>query len=146
MLFACSPLLAQQVGDSLRYAESIWSMEKKALILEEMELTEAEKSAFWPVYESYSNAIQYIEMEYIRMLMIKDEGLPEKKTGLLTEQMLVNELLLAKTRKQYFKKFKKALGPVHASRFMQLDDDFRTVLRKQMQKPAALITSIDRLP
>jgi len=121
-------------------------MEKKALMLEEMNLTEAEKSAFWPVYESYSNAIQYIEMEYIRMLKMKDEGLSDKKAGALTEQMLMNELLLAKSRKQYFRRFKKALGPAQASRFMQLDHHFRTVLRNQMQEPPSLITSVDRLP
>lgn len=142
----CGQLFAQGVDDSLRYAESIWSMEKKALILEEMKLTEAEKAAFWPVYESYANAIQYLEMEYIRMLKVRDEGLSDKKAGTLTEQMLMNEVLLAKCRKQYFRRFKKALGPAHASRFMQLDNDFRTVLRKQMKEPSSLITSIDRIP
>lgn len=146
-LLSCVQLFAQPVQDSLRYAESLWSMEKKALVLKEMKLTEAEKSAFWPVYESYSNAIQYLEMEYIRMLNMKDDNLSDKKAGSLTEHMLINELLLAKIRKQYFRKFRKALGPAHASRFMQLDDDFRTVLRTHMQKvPPSLITSLDRSP
>src|SRR5688572_22713852 len=146
-VFWCSQLWAQEVDDSLRYAESIWSMHKKAMILEEMHLTEAEKSSFWPVYESYSNAIQYLDMEYIRLLnLTEEEQMSDKKSASLTEHMLMNELLLAKTRKHYFRKFKKALSPTLASRFMQLDNNFRTMLRIQMQKESpALLTSINRL-
>ena len=145
--FTCSCLFAQEVDDSLRYAESIWSMQKKGMILEQMDLTEAEKSAFWPVYESYSNAIQYLDMEYIRLLNLTEgEKRSEKTSASLTESMLMNELLLAKTRKYYFKKFKKALSPRQASKFMLLDNSFRTMIRIQMQKDSpALVSSINRI-
>ena len=145
-LLVCSAAFGQNVDDSLRYAESIWSMEKKAMILKKMDLTEAEKSAFWPVYESYANAIQYLDMEYIRLLNLQDENLSDKKSASLTEHMLMNELLLAKTRKQYFRKFRKALNAAQASKFMQLDGDFRTTLRIQMQKESpALVSSLNRI-
>ena len=144
---AVHALSAQEVDDSLRYAESIWAMKKKAMILEQMDLTEAEKSSFWPVYESYSNAIQYLDMEYIRLLNLTDEErTSQKKSASLTEHMLTNELMLAKTRKYYFKKFKKALTPAQASRFMLLDSNFRTMIRIQMQKDSpALVSSINRI-
>jgi hypothetical protein len=148
-LVGWSGLSAQKVGDTLRYAESIWSMEKKAMILDEMNLTEAEKAAFWPVYDSYSNAIQYLDMEYIRLLNYRqdqEEALSDKKAATVTENLLMNEVLLAKTRRHYFRKFKKALSAAQASRFMKLDNDFRTMIRLQMQKePPALVTSIYRI-
>lgn len=141
----CSRVFAQKVDDSLRYAESIWSMQKKAMILEQMDLTEAEKSAFWPVYESYANAIQYLDMEYIRLLNYTPEDLTKKKAASLTENMLMNELLLAKTRKQYYRKFSKALTPAQAGKFMQIDNNFRTMLRIQMQKESpTLLSSLSR--
>lgn len=139
---------AQKVDDSLRYAESVWSMEKKAIILEQLNLSEAEKAAFWPVYESYANAIQYLDMEYIRLLTFAQEkkDLSEKKSAALTENLLMNELLLAKTRKQYFRKFRKALSAAQASRFMQLDSDFRSMIRLQAQKESpALVSSLSRI-
>lgn len=145
MIFFCVPVWAQHVDDTLRYAESIWSMQKKAMILEEMDLTEAEKSSFWPVYESYSNAVQYIDLEYIRLLNILEEGFSEKKSASLTENLLMNEVLLAKARKFYFRKFRKALSAAQASKFMQLDSDFRTMVRLQMQKnPTPVVTSLNR--
>ena len=65
---------------------------------------------------------------------MQDEDLSDKQSASLTEHMLMTELFLAKARKQYFRKFRKALTPALASRFMQLDNDFRTMLRIQMQK------------
>lgn len=146
-LLICSEIFAQGVDDNLRYAESIWAMKKKAMILEQLGLTEAEKSAFWPVYESYANAIQYLDMEYIRLLNYTSEGdLTEKKLASLCEHILMNDLLLAKTRKQYYKKFKKALTPGQAGKFMQLDHNFRTMIRIEMQKGSpALVSSQNRL-
>ena len=148
LLFFCSSqLFGQRVDDSLRYAESIWSMQKKAMILEQMNLSEAEKSAFWPVYDSYANAIQYLDMEYIRLINFAvEEDLTDKKSASLTEHLLTNELLLAKTRKQYFKKFRKALTPSQAGKFMQLDSDFRAMIRLQMQKGSpSLVSSIQKM-
>ena len=146
-VFCSQQLLAQKVNDSLRYAESIWSMQKKAMVLEQMHLTEAEKSSFWPVYESYSNAVQYLDMEYIRLLNLTAEGkVSEKKSESLAENLLMNEVLLAKTRKQYFNRFKKALSPTQAGKFMQLDNNFRTMIRLQVQKDSpALTSSINRI-
>ncbi len=147
VLLMSSEIFAQRVDDSLRYAESVWAMKKKEMILKQMGLTEGEKSAFWPVYESYANAIQYLDMEYIRLLNYTlDDDLTEKKSASLCEHMLMNDLLLAKTRKQYYKKFKKALTPGQAGKFMQLDNNFRTMIRIQMQKePPALVSSQNRL-
>lgn len=147
MVILATAAYGQRIDDSLRYAESIWSMEKKAMILKEMNLTEAEKSAFWPVYDSYANAIQYLDMEYLRLLEYSfDEELSDRESAALCEHLLLNDLLLAKTRKQYFKKFKKAVSPAQAGKFMQLDNNFRTMLRLQAQKQEpAVLTSINRI-
>lgn len=136
----------QRVNDTLRYAESLWSMEKKAMILSRMDFTEAEKSAFWPVYESYANATQYLDMEYIRLLQMTEAELTAREAATVTESLLLNDLLLAKTRRQYFRRFRKALSPERASQFMQIDHDFRTMLRLQMRSDSpALLSSLDRV-
>lgn len=147
-VFLTSSIIAQDANDSLRCAASIWSMKKKAMVLQQMQLTEAEKSAFWPVYESYSNAIGYLEMEYIRLLnySLKQEHLSDKKAAAICDNLLLNDLLLAKTRRQYFRKFKKALSPAQAGQFMQLDNDFRTMLRLQVQQESpAFVSSLNTI-
>lgn len=146
-ILAAGKLLAQGIDDTLRYAESLWSMEKKAMILSEMDMSEAEKSAFWPVYESYANAIQYLDMEYIHLLRrAENEHLSPRESASVTESLLMNDLLLARTRKQYFKRFRRALSPDRASQFMKIDHDFRTMLRLQIRTESpGLLSSLDRV-
>jgi|GEM_PF-2559883 hypothetical protein len=145
LLVLCYEASAQFVDDTLRYADRLWSMQKKAVILDAMAMTEAEKASFWPLYESYTEAIQHLELEYIRLQnLIEEANSDERKTAALTENMLTSELLLAKTRKYYYRRFRKALGATLASQFMQLDHDFRTMIRLQLQRSPSLMTSLNR--
>ena len=128
---------AQSGMDTLRFADRIWSMKKKAVVLEYMQLTEAEKSAFWPVYDSYNNATQYLELETIYLFASYSKNLGNysgDKLADLSTRILRNDVTLARIRKQYFKKFKNALSAKQASAFMQLDNEFRTMIRIDTQK------------
>lgn len=123
--------------DSLRFADRRWELEKRAMVLHYMPLTEAEKSSFWPVFDRYQQATQYLEMEYVYLLTRFTKGynsMSEKQCDELISQLLKNDMFLAKIRHQFFKKFKKALSPQLASAFMQLDSTFRTMVRLQVQK------------
>ena len=129
---------AQNKGiDSLRFADRQWSLEKRAMVLHYMELSEAEKSSFWPLFERYQAATQYLEMEYVYLLTRFAKGyhtLPQKDYDELASQLLKNDMLQARIRRQYFRKFKKALSPMQASTFMHLDNTFRTMVRLEVQK------------
>ena len=123
--------------DSLRFSEQLWSMKKKAAVLDHLQLTEGEKSSFWPVYDSYHQATQYLEIEYIYLISTyaKDYNTlsPSRFDELLT-RILKNDLQFARVRKVYYKKFKRALSPQLATTFMQFDNSFRTLLRLDLQK------------
>lgn len=128
---------AQKVLDSLRYEENKWSMQKKAMVISYMNLTDAEKSSFWPLYDNYNSAIQYLEIEYIYLVSnyVKNyRSLSPGEFDNLLTQILNNDFHMARVRRLYFKKFKKALSPEIASNFMHLDDTFRNMLRFELQK------------
>lgn len=128
---------AAQVHDTVRLAQSIWSMKKKEIVLRYMQLTEAEKSAFWPVYDHYSEAIRYLEMEHTQILSdyARDyKHLSIKEIESLSMKLLENDLVLAKVRKHYYRKFKRAVSPTRASEFMQLDNSLRAMIRFEAQK------------
>src|SRR5215212_2739716 len=139
----CAEAQAQKIVDSLRFADRVWSLQKKAVILQYLDLTEAEKSSFWPVYESYYSATQYLEMEYLYLISELSRNYNKgERLGELSEQILQNDLFMARVRKQYYKKFKKALSSAQASAFMQLDNTMRILKRLEAQKeiPAGEIT------
>lgn len=130
--------VAQKKGiDSLRFADRRWELEKRAMVLHYMQLTEAEKSSFWPVFERYQQATQYLEMEYVYLLTRFAKGynsLSENQYDELLSQLLKNDMFLARIRRQYFKRFKRALSSQQASTFMHLDSTFRTMVRLEVQK------------
>lgn len=133
------PSFAQVVSDTTRFSESLWSMKKKRMVLDYMDLSEGEKAAFWPLYENYYQAIRYIEMETVEILDLYHRSagtLPPDDYERYTKRILLNDLLLAKVRRQYFKKFSKALSPVIATEFMQFDDTMRMVLRLDVKSKA----------
>jgi len=127
---------AQYLSDSVRFAESIWSMERKKIVLGHMQLTEGEKAGFWPVYDMYCNAIQYLEMEYIQLISEYNRevnNLDDMEIEKLSSRILQNDLLLAKVRKQFHKRFTKAISPSRTMEFLQLDTSIRTLLRTEAQ-------------
>ena len=127
---------AQLVNDTARISETMWSMKKKKWVLEYLDLTEAEKASFWPLYESYNQAIRYLEMETREILDIYEnnmKSLRPREIERYTQQILLNDLLLAKVRRQYYRKFSKALSPEIAAQFMQLDKAMRLMIQENVE-------------
>jgi Spy/CpxP family protein refolding chaperone len=128
---------AQNVMDSSVYDETMWTMKKRKLVLDYLDLTEAEKASFWPLYENYSQAIRFIETETLQIISVcNDPGSNLDQTDLerYSKKRLQNDLLLDRVRIQYYRKFSKALTPVRASQFMQLDENLRMMLRMEVQQ------------
>lgn len=142
-----APLWAQSLNDSLLFADRVWSLKKKAVVLEYLQMTEAEKASFWPIYEGYHTAIRYLEMEYIYLnatYITEFQNLPGEKLEELSSQILKNDFQLAKLRKLYFKKFKKAMSPELASSFMQLDQTWRMRMREELLHQPVQTASLSR--
>ena len=130
---------AQMASDSVVYDETMWSMKKRKMVLDHMDLSEAEKASFWPLYESYSRAIQFIETENLEIISASNDiAYPIESSDLekYSRKMLQNDLLLDRVRIQYYKKFSRALSPARATQFMQLDDNLRMMLRMEVQNAA----------
>ncbi len=130
---------AQLVVDKPVYDETMWAMQKRKTVLDHMDLTEAEKAAFWPIYESYSRAIQFIESETLYIISVSNDPtyqMDQNEIESYSRKKLQNDLLLDRARFQYYKKFSKALSPARAAQFMQLDDNLRMVLRMDVQTAA----------
>jgi Spy/CpxP family protein refolding chaperone len=126
-------------ADSVIYDETMWTMKKRKMVMDHMDLTEAEKSSFWPIYESYSMAIQYMESETLHIISVCNDpgsGIDQAELEQYSKKMLQNDLLLDRVRIQYYRKFSRALSPARATQFMQLDDNLRMMLRMDVQNAA----------
>jgi hypothetical protein len=130
---------AQSTFDSIRCEHRISLLKKKALILRQLNLTESQKSSFWPIYESYELATEFVEAEYsfLRWRFSNNfQRLNSHEQYELSAQLVEDEFLIARIRKQYFKKFRKAITAEQLTTFMQLDQQERNLFRERIASVA----------
>lgn len=146
LLLGCGApdLKAQILSDATSFSETLWRTEKRKLVLDNMQLTEAEKACFWPLYESYSNAIEFPEGQ--SLLVISEfnhaKGMSSNDVEKLTVALMEYDLMLAKARKQFYRRLSKALSIEHAARFMEIDDTLRQMLRMKVKAGGTVETGI----
>jgi hypothetical protein len=105
--------------------------DKKLLVAENMQLTETESKAFWPVYEKYQAELFLIRIRTLKL--IEDYAAAyEKMTNdtakkLLDESMTI-EALRMKLGAGYLPKFRKALSDIKVVRYYQIENKINAAL------------------
>ncbi len=114
-------------AEALVEARELLKSGREELVREELQLTESEAAAFWPVYEQYRDDIErvrdrqaavvstYMEAYWAAEL---DDDLAEH---VLDEHFAVKTQLL-KVEKKYLRRFRKVLPAAKVTRFFQLDN------------------------
>jgi hypothetical protein len=133
---------AQTENDYLEIARDVLKMEKKAAIAELMELTEAESTPFWTLYNEYQGKLYLVQNK--RIDLIKDfaenfETLTDEKADQLWISAMAYSQEVLKLEKQYYKKFKKILPAGKAARFFQAENKIETMIDAQLALEIPLI-------
>ena len=145
LFFILSSFISQEtfvhiiVSDTARLSESLFSMKKRKMVMDIMDMSEAEKSSFWPLYESYCQTIRYIELETLEIIDVYHrfgKTLSQKEAEQYAKRIVQNDHLLAKVRKQFHRKFTRALSTERADQFMEFDDQLRSMIRFEVRKKA----------
>jgi Spy/CpxP family protein refolding chaperone len=131
IFFSTLALNAQNVDDIIEAVKSNIKTERKAIIIQSMNFTEAESAAFWPVYNEFE-----IELEKLannRVKNIKEYAINyEKMTDKKAEELIKNSLKFQEDRvslnKKYYNKFAKVLTPITAAKYMQLENQIQLIM------------------
>ena len=135
-------IYAQTQNDYLELARDVLKSEKKAVIAELMQLTEAESTPFWELYTEYQGKLYLVANK--RIAIIKDfadnfETLSDEKADQLWINAQVYNQEVLKLEKQYYKKFKKILPAGKAARFFQAENKIETMIDAQLALEIPLI-------
>ena len=119
-----SGLNAQSAKEEVDFMQSVFGMEKKALVAEFVKPEAGQKDAFWKLYDEYEMARKELGKKRIDLLLKYEENFDnlshELAGGLLKESLALakkNDMLLA----SYVKKVQKATNPVVAMQFHQIE-------------------------
>ena len=111
--------------------------DKKLVVAANMNLTEPEAKAFWPVYDAYQNDLQRINQ---RIGKVISEYADAYNTGRVeddTAKRLLNETLAieeaeTKLKRTYATRLEKAIPATKVARYMQIENKIRAVIRYEL--------------
>jgi Spy/CpxP family protein refolding chaperone len=111
--------------------------DKRSVFVQNLQLTEAESRAFWPVYDEYEGKMKTINDEFLAL--VDDYA---AKFGSLTDAdataMLKKKMQIEKDREAlkqtYTKKIAKVLPPVKALRYAQLETRIDNLVRSSVYR------------
>lgn len=140
--FTASALAQDKPADNMEIVKEKVRADKKLFIATNMELTESEAKAFWPVYEAYQ-----AELGRLRN---RDSNLIDEfaaNFGAMTDDMakkLLDESLSIdsgnlKLRQSYLAKFRDVLPDTKVARYYQLENKIEAVLRYEQAKRIPLV-------
>ncbi|SRR6266404_604367 len=116
--------------------------DKNQIIADTMQFTDAESTAFWPIYRTYANDQQVIGDQ--RVQLIKDyalhyDSMDDAKAKDMVQRMINIEDESLNLREDYWPAFMKALGAKRAAKFYQVDNRLSLIINVQLSSSIPLI-------
>jgi len=137
------PALAEEKpADNMQILQEKIKADKKLLVSENMQLTEKEAKAFWPVYDSYQKDLGKLNE---RLLQLIDEyaknyeTMTDQTAQSLTNKYLALESERVKMLQSYVPKISKAVGSKKAARYLQLENKISAVVKFELAANIPLV-------
>jgi hypothetical protein len=118
--------------------------DKKLFVAENMQLTDAEAKAFWPVYKQYQDELFLLRTRTLKL--IKDyadayETMNNNTAKKLLNEYMTIEALGPKLRQAYLPKFRKVLPEVKVLRYYQIENKIQAALFYELAANIPLVKS-----
>jgi len=114
-----------QATDEIEVMRSMAQTERKLVIAKNMNLTDAESEAFWPVYNDYHEKMRKVNDKRVKAIQQLgrewDTLSGERSQEILKDYLDFQEQRL-KLRKKYLKKFNDVLPPKKVTRYYQVEN------------------------
>jgi hypothetical protein len=122
--------------------------DKKLLVSENMQLTEAEAKAFWPVYDQYQDELFLLRKRTTKL--IKDyvdayEKMTDDTAKKLLDEFMSVEAMGPKLRQAYLPKFRKVLPETKVVRYYQIENKIQAALFYEIASNIPLIKGAQKL-
>ena len=135
-------LRAQTQADEEEVVKSLLQTGKKAIIVDNMGLTESESKAFWPLYDEFQQLKQKLNERTIKVLVDYMDGYEtmtnEKAEALLREYVAI-EKERADLKSAFLPKFIKILPARKVARYYQIENKLEAMVKYEFAKEVPLV-------
>jgi hypothetical protein len=146
MLLGFAPLSAAQdkPANNMEIVHEKLKADKKLIVTKYMALTASEAKKFWPVYEEYQQDLHKINQRLLHLLQsyaadYRNQSLTDDKAQKLLDEWIAIENDDAKRRAAYVPKVMQALPPKKAARYLQIENEYRIVLKYDLAATVPLV-------
>lgn len=118
--------------------------DKKLLVAENMQLSEAEAKAFWPVYQQYQDELFLLRKRTAKLIQDYADtyaNMSDEAAKKLLDELLSIEEAGLKLRQAYLPKFRQALPEVKVARYFQIENKIQAALYYGLAAEIPLIKS-----
>ena len=139
-----SPAMAQTGTTNMEILRQKIKADKKLVVAQNLQLTDAEGTAFWPVYDAYQKDLQQINQRLTAVILAyadaynKGPVTNDVAKKLLDEAVAIDEAE-AKLKSTYLPKILAALPATKAARYIQIENKIRAVIRYEMAEGIPLV-------
>jgi hypothetical protein len=145
VVMAAVPAVAQMSdADSLQQLRTDIDADRQALVAANLGLSDAESTAFWPIYRDYRADMQKIGDRMQKLILDFSEvwdAATEEQAKAMVNEMLSIQQAEVKVRKKHLSKFRKVLPEVKVARFLQIENKIDAVIDIGLADSIPLITS-----
>lgn len=135
LLLLSGTAIAQQGTLDEKWLSYMVETERRAIFQEGMILNDANKEAFWTIYDEYETALVDIRkknLDYLKGYAAEYNTLTDEQAISLTKQGQDAQLQRILLQRKYAKKLSKEVGGKIAARFVQIDNAIYMLLRLQI--------------
>jgi hypothetical protein len=142
-----SCVLAQSNREEVDLVQSVFGMEKKAIVSEFIKLDGAAGDAFWKAYDEYEIKTKDLAQTRLALLSKYIEGyttLDDEKTEGIVKEMIALQSQTDKLIATYYRKIAKNAGVRPAAQFYQLEGYLLSKIRAEIMENIPVIGELDR--
>jgi len=142
--FAPVVLAQDKPADNMQILRDKIKADKKLLVATNMELTESEAKAFWPIYAQYQKDLQKINQRIAALLDsyaddAKKKSLTDDKAKKLIDEAVAIDQAEANLKSAYAPKLSKALPAIKVARYLQIENKIRAVIKYDLAQGLPLV-------
>ncbi len=138
MAAVAAPSFAQdRPADNMQIILQKIQADKKLLVAENMQLTEAEAKAFWPVYDRYQDELFLLRVRAARLITDYAAAYPkmtDDDARALLDQYVTIESLGVMLRQAYLPEFRAVLPEVKVARYYQIENKIQAALMYELAR------------
>jgi hypothetical protein len=142
--FAALGLAQDKPADNMEILRDKIKADKKLVVATNMELTESEAKAFWPIYEEYQKDLHRINQRIANLLEsyaddFRGKSLTDDKAKKLINEATAIDQAEANLKSTYAPKLSKALPVRKVVRYLQIENQIRAVVKYDLAEGVPLV-------